>query len=907
MIYIRLFLLLLLLPFNAYSNSNIENIEKCLQDVSKRYVLATHGVDALQSYDIDCADYSKLKEYNDTELEAFTAPFNPNTTSLLDLVILVVNYVGIAYLSVLVIQLLGEGIDNTQSTGELLGKSKNTVFTFMKIAVAIALIVPFKHPYNLAQLTVFKAVGYSNIYAKDIVNAMVSNQPRTFPSLKMPNSDNKQLEMARLIQFMTCVKSEPTVKANQISLNFYRENGLVKAASNYGRCFVNVQIGLDKYTPEIIERSSEIKSLLGNSIDYNEVQYAMFQKLFTELLKQADKVSEVLVKPVEVVRKESNEFDSLVVGKHANRNQIVHWEMTCPDVINYVPKRDLTKTEKEQYLYLASRCMSYTATQRLVYPYDNPEITKYFKTENYLQDNNIELCAHDYNVSTTIKTVIKETSAEIDTSNLNFSFSMKQKSAKQCLIEACSNLNGDNSNAYICANAIFLYDTLEKNKIMAERGFMTLGAYMYQMFTGLQTSESAKSIFNNLKINYINQPNALGTPHPDDILFTVYQSFTPVLHDKMLAYLYTEMPSVDILNYKRDFNAIEGKYGDLVSNSNGVDFLGSNRFVECINKPLRVSNGYACSSTSEEIHHFGKNILKSALFIKTITASAGMRKKMTNSFGKKKVSGEGYMNNLTSKLKASPLGFMLDSALFGLINIFFGGDQTQTDEFGNFDSNKQNDQQLQLERITGNGIALLAISNSGSFLSDLIDTVLNFLIVLGLVMAYGLPLMPLILWLLVLLSFFTMFIGMIIVMPLWIPSIVKIGQQYFNDFERRGLAITFTIVLKIPLYCIALGISWFLMNTVGGELLKIFSVSDALNSEYGFSVSVYIDMLIAIFVYSVLLLYILNKCVTLIEVFADTAIGFLEGDINLRQLGQDRSEGLISTVGSGIKTINPKS
>jgi hypothetical protein len=907
MMYLRLFLLLILLPFNLYAGSKIEKIESCLQDISKRYVLATHGVAALQFYDIGCADYEDLEEYNDKELEPFTAPLNPNTTSLLDFIILSLNFVGIGYFCFLLLNRITQGIDNTQSTGVILGKASNTAFTLIKICGVIALLVPIYSPYNYAQMLVFKVAGYSNHFTKEIVTSMVSNQPHTFPSLKLPNSDSKQLDMAKLIQFMTCVKAEPTVKANSIELNFYRENGLVKASSSYGKCYLDIQIGLDKYTTEIIEESKSIKELLGNNVDFNKVQFAIQQKLFKELLEQADKASDILIKPVDIIRSESNEFDNLVVNKATNATQVIHWESTCNNIINYVPSQDLTRTEKEQYLYLSSRCLSHTATQRLVYPYDNPEITKYFKTANYLESNTLELCAHDYSVARTVKTVISETSSEIEIEDIPYTFSIKRKSAKQCLLEACSNLNSDNSNAYICANAVHLYDTLEKNKTMSERGFITLGAYIYTMFTGLSTSESAKSIYNNFKINFLNQGNHIGAPNSEDVLFTVTQSFKPITHDKMLAYLYTEMPSVDILNHRSDFNAIEGKYGDLVSTSKGVDFLGSGRFVECMNKPMRVSNGYACSSTAQEIHSFGKNILQWSFFVKTMIATINTSKALRKPFKKEKEkSTNGILDNVRTSLKSSALPFAMDGSSLLLVNVLFGGEQIATDEFGSFDSSKKHDQLLHLENVTGNGIALLSLANKGSFLSSAIDTLINFLIILGIVMAYSLPLLPLMLWLLALLGWFTMFISMIIVMPLWTPRLIKVGQNYFNDFEKRGLAMATAMVLKLPLLCIGLLISWFLTNLIVSELVQVFSISSALSSEYGFSLTAYIDVLIALIVYCALYVVIISQCISIIEVFAVKAIGYLEGDINLKQDGQDRTQGLISNVGSGIKAIANK-
>lgn len=948
---------LLIMPVNTFAEDATEShsiantpIEKEMDDITKRFILAAFGKQALAWFSVD-SELNHMVEIEEAEIADFSRPFNKNNYSLLKSYIIISLTVGFAVFSIYLFWIVKEGIIKGQQSGQFLGQNWSTLFTVTKIGIVTTLLFPIYSPYSVGHMLIFKTLGYSNVIAKEINNTIISHQPKTYPTVKFPAAGAKKLASENIIAFLTCVKSQEL--EGKIELNFYKKEGKIVAESDFGECNITYKLGYDEGTAKIIEENQKVKDALDITIDFEQIQIIMLKNLIEETLKLADQSSDVLYLPFKVDINNTDkpvEFNKYTLEHTTNNLYTSHWEGYCDEIFNFKALNPtvnkLNKHEKEQYIFLSSRCISNEIAKRLVYPTEINDFSKYLKTTNYLKENEIEVCGHEYTGISGLKarTIIKEsditgeqTLSELEETVRN-SVNIKSKSIKECLREQCSNLTSEQSNAYMCSNVINLYDRINKNNRMSETGFITLGAYIYDLFSSSKINDNAKKIFNGFETTFADA-SVFSTFKTNDALFTVEYDFNNVTTDNLLSkgnrklFESSVIPSYQKIFEKRRIQ--EQGVSSLFNFATGgdINLLGSKRFTTCMKNSLKVEGGYSCGSVPEEMNNFGRNLFEYGIYVKTMLAvyqtiygTVDIVRKSTESEGginnsgddanndnkdtkknkktnKKKNKGI-YKNLAMSVLHLIPGG---NNAISDTISNFtvdiIGKELTETDDFGNLTTNKVESQLSDITNLEANGIAIFAAWTTDSSIGNLIGFFINAIIFFGLIFAYIIPLIPLYLWLMVIIGWFLLLFETIAILPIWIPTLSTPTEDHSSEMEKKGLSIILKLFLKAPLLCMGVLTAWIITNSVIGKIMGYLNFEKIFSVEYGYSMASIIDSVILLFAYGIFLWYIINITITIIEAFYEFATNWLTGNPSTRVYGKDVTSGFLQRGSAQRQTM----
>ena len=964
-------LVLTFIPANTFANDNQESqsiastpIEEEMDDITKRFILAAFGKQALIWFAVD-TELNYMTEIEDAEITEFSRPFNKNNFSMLQSYIIISLTVGFAIFSIYLFWIIKEGIIKGQQSGQFLGQNWSTLFTVTKIGIVTTLLFPIYTPYSVGHMLIFKTLGYSNVIAKEINNTIISHQPKTYPTVKFPAAGAKKRSAESIIAFLTCAKAQDTT--GSLQLNFYRKEGKIEASSDFGECNITYKLGFDEGTKRIIEENKKVKEALDISIDFEQIQIIMLRNLVEETLKLADQSSDLLFLPYKQttvntrrgVRGNGNaepvEFNKYTLEHTPNKLYTTHWEGMCDEIFNFKALNpdvtELNTQEKEQYIYLSSRCISYEIAKRLVYPTEINDFSKYLKTQNYLKENEIEVCGHEYSEINGLRAraIIEEsditgeeTLSELE-QTVRTNVNIKSISIKECLKSQCSNLTSDYSNAYMCSNVISLYDRINKNNRMSETGFLTLGAYMYELFSASKINENAKKIFNGFEATYA-EDRVGSTYNSPESLFTVNYQFNPVLTNNQLSRKNKELVESTVISsyqpiFEKRRTQEEGVSSLFNFASNGeMDLLGSKRFTTCMKNSLKIENGYSCGSVPEEMNNFGRNLFEYGVYVKTMLAvyqslygtvdiirksnevDAGIKNDPDNTAAndknedKNKKTQKKKKNNLYRSMAISLIALIpgASSEVSDVMSDFtidiVGKELTETDDFGNLTTTKVENQLTDITTLSANGIAIFAAWTTDSFIGELIGLFINLLIFVGLIFAYIIPLIPLYLWMMVIIGWFLLLFETIAILPIWIPTLTTPTENNTSEMEKKGLSMILKLFLKAPLLCMGVLTAWIITNTVISKIMGYLNFEKIFSIEYGYSVSSMIDSVILMFAYCIFLWYIINITITIIEAFYEFATNWLTGSPSSRVYGKDVTSGFLqrgSAQRQTMRVLNP--
>lgn len=908
-----------------------DKLELEMQDISNRLVLSVFGKEGLKWYIND--NNINLEIINESNIVEYTTPFNNSNQSLIMSFVFFSVIIGYGLSFIYIMLFLKEGLLKTQNSGQFLGENSNIFFSAFKVSIVGILLYPVSLPYTTIHVILFKVLGASNEIAKDINSTIISNQPKTYPTLKFPSSGNKKEDGRALISFMVCAKTQP--KDKEINFNFYeREDGLIIAEVNKGDCYSKITYGLD--INNRLDEEKKLKEKFGLEFNYKDIQIQAIKNVTKILIEKADLAAEAILLPTKdkiPFFSEADAFENYSVEGATNQNYIDNWEGYCDEIFNYAksnPEKELLIEEKKHYLYLSSRCLSHEVTKRLVYPTEINDFSIYLKTKNYLKDNRIELCNHDYQnlEKNKARTIISESdpnqvSKNLGLENLNKNISIKYKSAKECLIESCNSINSENTNLFSCMNAVYLNEEILKQEQMERSGFLNLGAYMYTMFNSGGINDNTKKIFNNFKIEYIPSFNKYSL-YPSQ-LFSINQQINThedAVNNKKSLELLNEDDNIQYKTLFEKNNSLEKGIVSLLNHNinDGSDFLGAKRFSLCIRNSLKIINGYSCGSVPEEMHNFGQNLFEYAVYIKIMiviySESHNLGQLGKKVFTKKDESKNGGVNNAEGRddnslkkdianngetLKNKAISNTLLPISVGAVYYFLdliGIEISSTDEFGYFTTEKLEDQKIDFANISANGIAILAALGQESAVGYLIHFVVNLIIFKGFIVGYIIPLIPISLWLTVVLSWIVLVLEIFFISPLWVPTLLSDYGNHTNRAQNNGIAIFIRLFFKAPLICCGLLIAWIVTNTVVSRLVSFLNFDKIFSIEYGYSLSAIIDSLVILTVYIIFLYYIMNITITIIEAFYEFSTGWMTGRPTSNIYGYEKTSGFLSRSSS---------
>jgi hypothetical protein len=914
--------------------------DESMDDLTNRFILATFGKDALNWF-----ESSKISDIKDVDnYDNKIAPFKNLNILISPLFVFLLNLtisMFVIYLSWISYQ----GLFKTQNSGDFLGKSWNKTFFIVKISVVIALISPIPTiedksnkgkdiseqlnkislienksndlfgKYSLIQGITFKIAGLSNELGKGINLIITENQPSSYPAYRIPQSDVKIKIMKNLVDFYICLKNKGSIQ-DDIYLNFNKNKSNYESFLSIDNCSLNVSFSIDNITSNYAKNHEDVYEIVG---DYEKTQESIYIKSITEIFKYADIVSDNILTRTpndrEIENKLiENEFKKYTkISNDYNEDLIEYWEFTCKDVLSdslFTNRDVLTNEEREIYSYMSYRCLSDYLQKTTVFDQAKSiESSKsYLKKNNYLRNNMIELCTHDYKTEDNKinKFSYQESSDELKEKILkgNNEISDKYLSVKECIIKECSTLNSENSNLYMCANSINLYNKVENDKLNDKYGFFAIGASIYNKFKGF-SSENTKTFFNSF--NIISNSSWKTTPETDLKIKITNQklersSFSKDMIEKISLY------NIQSLNNKYfDLQNQNSNSRSLGSTTNYIfdnDFMGVNRLKNCIANPLIISEGYSCGSVTEEYHNFGSNLFTVAVNLKIMVTIIDSLKGIVKESGR-------FKGKDTSGIKDKGIKNVKDSKPFKIIamiipaiassSIYTTLEKIQnnamhTDEFGNMDSKKAS-YFSENDYIMATLAGLTAFGGETVF--NFIDNFLNILLFISIFFKYVIPLIPYYFYLILVFGWVLLIFEMLFIMPIWAIYIMKPSQNHTSEILKKGLNMFISLLLKIPLLILGTILAWIMTNTVATRLINLYDFDSVMDISYGQSLTGIFDVTVSVFVYLIILFVLSNMTLSTMNNFYDFCTNWMSGKIDNVRIGKDNT----SQVASQTKSI----
>lgn len=888
----------------------INSLEDLQQDLSNRFILGIFGKDALIYSLPETVDDSIIQEINDLsfkDLQYYSKPFNASNVNATLMILSSFFFVAFSVLALYFGWIMFESLFNTQDSGEVFGKKMHTMFSVLKTSFAMIMIVPaygFSHEpfsdfensvdgtsygsFSAAQVFVFKATGYSNLFSNQIWGSFVNNYQKAYPTLSLPNTYSKENDMKQFLDYVMCVKSYNTKDTSNFIVKRADGRSDFKFNSSFKSCRIKGSVSFDAGLARELKKETEFAKMVSANVDYEAKFNDIVKESFTKIIEKSVIYADILMK----------ENSSLTTSTVRNGLLVnaTNWQSLCdtPEKM-YVPD-SLNKKTLPVLEYYFTKCMS----EEFVLSYLNPEKEKARELyqSNILKNKQSAICSTETELEEGQRTFVKM-------SDLTTFENQSSKTLEACIAESCGS---SNTGFYQCVSSIEFAKGNAENEKMIKQGWLTAGAYSYSLFSGFK-NVSAKAMINSLNATFeYNQGRSLSRVSSENISSTGTTYSFPIastnteekdLYSDFNSYMKLNNLTNNVEQEKKDSIALIEPAGGLANISGADGLFGIHKFVVCSTNPMSITEGFVCGNITEEMHDVGSKMFAFAIQLKLAKSlgeiSGAAKSVNTNTAvltGEK--SGKGW-----SFIK-SGIG-LSDSAIKGLSKISgvaqLGGAAagagaglyTLASNSDSFDSTSsywfQNPETYLILVGTLTGTV-------GEFIEPYLSFLLNLLLILGIVFAFILPLLPYFLWITVISGWVVMILESLLIAPVWAATLITPSNDHSSKTAKKGLLILLTIVLRGPFMVVGLVISWILSNILIGSLLEISNINDALliATNGATQITGFLDLSIKLIIYLSLIYFIYNLVFSIIEGFYEIGSSWLFGGSISPFANKDRSE-----------------
>lgn len=857
-----------------FLNKEDVTLEQSTDNLTNRFISSTFGKDAYLLFEHN--NITNKEEISTIDNKELSYPFK-NLYPFLKYLFFSLLMISYILFLILIITSFIVKLSKINESAEFLKKTSGKGFSFIKIALVLVLMFPVVNDnlniesklffnkkdetqkdqvpiFSASQALVFINAGFSNHFANEIIKNMVENQPKIYTAIKYPKSESKSFEFKKLIDFMVCIKKDESLKDNKISFDSYeQEEKIILSYNGVSSCKLTMSFGVDSKYKKIKTTNEEINNILSS---FRENQIKNIIKFSNEAIIKADKISNILLleNPLEERNTELISFTNL---NNQNNEKMLLWENECENVYNFSPvSLQMSKTEKEQYYFMASRCLSNDFNKYFMYK--NEEQIKYLKTDNYLKNRFFPVCEkfqtledlstiRSTAVANSVSGQVKENSTVSEAQSF-FSF----KSIEECVKEACSNISGGEfSNSYECSTSLNMFYQVEKDRDISKYGFLTLPAQINKIFIGFD-NESSKMFYNNFEINNAYDDHE-GQMSPSSINISINKSMNDFENENNLSNIQKKFFS--------DKNETTGL--DLIKS---IDYIGADRFANCVKNPLMIINGYSCSSITEEYFKFGNNLIYAGIQGKMILYSVSMLQdtKIVRKKPKKKNGGEVDDINGSTKTIFKTIGekiniggvFKASFALgLGYSASFFTDGIFKVDDFNEINSYDLN-MIIQDEEFIS--VLLILGGTTASILTGFFNVILTGFLFLGILLAYIIPFIPFYLVLKLIIEWVVLFLSNILLSLLIPIFMTKESENHSNEAISEFIKMHLSLMVKIPFLVIGIFLAWIVINTVSARIFELFMLQESLGINYGQSITGIIDFIVLSFIYAIIIFTVTN-------------------------------------------------
>lgn len=876
------------------------SVEELQEDLANRFILGVFGKDALiYSLPEDTSDtlIDEINNLSTLDVQLYSKPFNISNLNGILMILSSFFFVAFSVLAIYFAWVLFEGLLNTQDSGQVFGQKTSTLFSVLKTSTAMIFIVPsygFSHKpfsdfensldgssygsFSLSQVFVFKAAGYSNQFSNLIWGSFVNNYQKAYPSLQLPKTYAKELEMKEVLNFVMCVKAYDNEASTKIQLTKASGSSSYDINGRYKSCTLSGNVGFNSTWVKELEKSTEFSDMVNSNIDYEDSFHSLISTTFTGIVEKSVSYADILL----------SEYNSF--SEEEERNGLLinssNWQSLCDTPEDMYISGRLNEKDIPVLEYYMTKCLS--EEYILSFLSEDKTSARSLYTNTILNNSNVGMCADNDILENGTRTFV-------ETSELTTFTPESSLTVEDCVSQTCSD-----EGLYQCFSAIEFAKSSKENEKMIKQGWLTAGAYSYSLFSGFK-NESSKSMVNSLTTSFSYKGgSSWNTSDSDfstelqtesaydyagissniiDIPINSINSDSENLFYILDSYFKTFNLSTIVFEEKQKSIALIEPLNGLASIAGKDGLFGIHKFMICSTSPMTVTDGFICGNTTEELHDMGSKMLAFALQLKLSMTVGSIYKNKVSSKDGRSVGKLSQSSQMIQKITGG------NAKLFLIIGAITGTSAHAFDAFENTNEYwRQNPEAL---------FTILGIlsGSTAEYLKPYLDIALTILLLLGVIFAFFLPLLPYFLWLTVVSGWVVMILEALLVAPVWAATLVTPSNDHTSKTAKKGLLILLTIIMRGPFMVIGLVLAWVLSNILIGNLLEIASVSDALLlPSTGDELTSFFDMMIKMIVFLSLLYFIYNLVFSIIEGFYEIGSNWLFNSSLSPFSTKDRSE-----------------
>lgn len=876
-----------------------ERLESVMTNVGNQFIYAFFGKDILAIYLTDSDDVKAVKAATDTQLSGLTAPFNPLSGKFMLGGLTLIYALSVGYFILRLSFFLLENLwlwqkhkDPPLTDREFRGISIKMVLLGGLVLIPIPLTNDISDERYLTSVSIgglFHLLGVSHDTADGSVKSLIESQRQTLKTVVLPAADAKQFEMMSVNEFFTCLAMQPDNVLHReatSTVEFYKEDGdTVLGVVSWGHCTLNIGLGIDTHGDEKIEKllqQDPSLPLLPGLFDRGQKE--MFTTVLTEVFAAGRRNAEWLSMPIHSSEfREGSDLMLPYTGEVLSASELDDWADQCDAIgnLNWSEHTSISGYDRSVFHIWSSRCMSREVTSKMLYPDSYGELDKLLNEGNSRQPA-IALCVDQASLSQVLTD--SRFSAQY-TSNAGGAASntVESISLNSCLSSICSANSVASGGMYACANAIDLYESNLRDSQLVERGTMTLGFYMFNLFVHQPPSSLAKEVFNRFSFEFENRMNFESSEDEDKELYLTVPfqlpkfSSTPTDWDEVIIQLQnaigrSEMPAVTPVMEMTDLPG----------------WLGYSRLLTCAQSPLQVSNGYVCNNLPQEFSRFGFSLLQNAITIKTLMTIGNT----TNLLRMPSVPGGTIGKEVDTNAAKT---FLLSTAMTVAVGqsgvadklyekvggLSFAG----TDEFGHLDRSEMS---VWLESPLMVGLLALGKMSSESGVVKFIEYVLLGVLLMGVLFAFLMPLFPMLMVISALSKFAYLLLKSIMFTGFRLTDAVfESDPDFIGEQLDKVVAEWLSVLLKLPLLVVGIMLAWLMSNVVVGHVISSINLMVPTND----GVKGVLDLIVVLVFTGIVIFIIYNMVLTVIESFYDFTVEWILGTLTNSPFADRRAVG----------------
>lgn len=887
---------------DAYARS-----ERVMANTMNQFVYAFFGKELLLNYLVEADDISAIRSVNDSDLLQLSKPFNTTTSKFVMAGMVSIYWATLAYFILRVLAFAFESSWLLQRKGVLpMDNDTFKSFSIKFVVLSAMAVAPMTVSFNgneqkisLYNLFLFDLMGRAHQMGDDSLSSMVSDQRMSMQTVRMPHADAKWSSGLAVNDFMTCVRLDhsrqsPGEKSQAVSFHIV-ENNKVEATLSEGRCHLKMQFGYDSQTPNLIKKlESSNKNLPISSSTFINAQREIFSAVASEALRDAFKNSEVLSMPIYQQGLNSTENKSvqfstaLWTSDSLSDHELERWEGQCDALSAWnIPVSALSDTDRRVYQLMTARCISGEITKSLLYPDTFGDVTKFLQNET-LKNRHLPLCVDEveYNQGVSGSRYVPRFTLGMESDPVSESQlkNIEHFSLDSCLSKFCSESSLRSGGLYSCVNSLDMYQQRKSDLDMEARGVLMLGFYMFNLYSQQVPTERAKHIYQSTEFTFSSSAFTKGAQSGDAPFFQLNVQI-PALREDHDFRVDDVQKTLETPFAQPEFLLVEPIDPKELSTT-AMNAIQHSRLLTCARNPLQVTDGYVCGNLPREFSAFGMNVLRFAVAAKSMLILGDL---MRNSGSVPKEQGtisagpiKRGVGSLLMMVAAGGIGY---SIIDGVMEAGFAS----TDEFGYLDQKSVRQfTYYQSGQMTALTLAILGSNEISQTLLDAIEWALVLLLIIGVLCAFVIPLMPMLLVMYALVKFsFKLFMTIFMTGINLINAVFEEDASFLTESVDKIWADWLALILKLPLLFIGVILAWLMSNVIIAHVLQKMQISFVTNDG---SMGP-IDTLVMLVMIFGIIFVVYNTVMTVIESFYDFTVEWILGQMSNSPFSDRRAMG----------------